>query len=867
MNVIPILEEYPTLRVLLQNTVVTQQNSPQVIAKLREGLDAFQNDLIAFRKSLSKRREKLGYELDVRGEREDEREEGSGGGEYDETNAISTTTRPEIQLSPPERKKSTGGRRPRSTSRVSLRGTGTKPAGKINTKHFRSMSVNTPKVPQSPLSTESTKHQFQKQQTQEVWGVGKTGGNLSYLLHAGLFALGLLPSSARPGFVLITDGVIKSNVQDEAIIRHMRREDVNCSVLLLGTSNGFSPGCNFGLVPDNEILRFLASATLGHFMFSEQCQDLDQTESSNASEFDGSGFDNQIRPPNMYHRMFLIRDICLGRPRQESQLIPHEENTDAQKGMNFPWDPRSLPVPVENHLIKYQEYSLPPDFSHIIAARVRQGFNLLSLAVEDHSTKSGEFSLRKERIQLVLSQQWQPNITVEYRIRASWYPAYIAQVETAGLTGAGSLGVIHGGIFARSKAPKAEIFIRAYGVFAHTLQNWDALQRRAQMMGLVTGADGLGNNAASPLYSKVYKLKKFLLEVYRVDEVLKSIIGHNTRYLAGSKPVSDDESETPVSKKEQNQRRYDNYVAAFKEFWNHINGLDIRSLMYSCYDTACIDILISHLKPYSSLKFAMTYEDYIDHCEDNIHQTTGRIKDYLEKHWMTFASDDEEVFVKILQKTKKNPFHAGDDHLELQSYDWTLQHGENLSFSNLQQVTSFVELRLRRENGNCLSARLMFFNADVYARRRIVGDLKEVLGSIRDDNKVWRYIPHRADELDSIYPKSDGRYLKVCKRPLSSLLMRDPRHLNSDDRIPQYLSKFSPLFSQRQVAHKPWFIARPTWLTAEFVVPNYLRHVTWKWQIEQVNTSAHKENDFWKVSDLAFQFICQYRLDQVSGTH
>ncbi|CAO3694793.1 unnamed protein product [Umbelopsis ramanniana] len=860
LNVIPILEEYPTLRVLLQNVVLTSQNSSKVLEKLKEGIDTFQNDLIAFRKSLLKRREKMGYALDVRGEREEEREEGSGGGEYDESHPLNATARSDVQQSGSERKKSLRGRRTRSSSRVSLRGSSSKPPIKISTKHMRSVSTNTVKPPPSPLPTITSKHQFQKQQAQEVWGVGKTGGNLSYLLHAGLFALGLQPSSARPGFVLITDGVIKSNIQDEAIIRQLRRDDVNCSVIQLGGSRGFTPGCTFGLVADNEILRFLATATLGHFMYAEECLDLKSKEA--AGEKDSAPWDNLIQPPNIYHRMLLIRDICLGLQRKDSKMLSVDEKNDDRHRLNFPWDPSSVPMPIENHLLKYQEYSLPSDFSHIIAARVRQGFGLQSLTVEDHSTKSGEFALRKERIQLVLSMQWQPNITVEYRIRASWFPAYIAQVESTGLTGGGGLGVLHGGIFARSKAPKAEIFIRAYGVFAHTLQNWDALQRRAQMMGLVLGEDRVGDYAATPLSSKVYKLKKFLSEVYRVDEVLKSIIGHNARYLAGSKPVSDDEGETPVSKKEQNLKRFDSYVEAFKDFWNHVNGLDIRTLMFSCYDTACIDILIAHLRPFSSLKFAMSYEEYIDRFEENIRKTATQIKDYLEKHWMTFISDDDEVFIKILQKTKKNPFQAGDDHLELASYDWNRNQGENMLFSNMQQVVSFVELRLRRENGNCLSARLMFFNADVYARRRIVRDLKDVLGKIRNDANAWRYYSHSIDKLDTLLPKPDGRYLKICKRPLSSLLMRDPRHLNSDDRIPQYLSKFSPLFSQRQVAHKPWFIARPTWLTAEFIVPNYLRHITWKWQIEQVNTNVQKDNDIWKVSERAFQFICQRRLDQ-----
>jgi hypothetical protein len=103
----------------------------------------------------------------------------------------------------------------------------------------------------------------------------------------------------------------------------------------------------------------------------------------------------------------------------------------------------------------------------------------------------------------------------------------------------------------------------------------------------------------------------------------------------------------------------------------------------------------------------------------------------------------------------------------------------------------------------------------------------------------------------------------VLQRPLSNLLMRDPAHLNSADRIPQYLTKFSPLYSQRQVAHKPWFISRPTWLTSEFIVPNYLRHITCKWQIDQVSTSAYKESSSWNITELAFQFICQGRLEQV----
>ncbi|KAJ2955540.1 hypothetical protein NQZ79_g8467 [Umbelopsis isabellina] len=861
LNVIPILEEYPTLRVLLQSVIVTPHNSPQVLEKLKEGLKTFQNDLIAFRKSLSKRREKMGYELDVRGEREEEQDI-AGGNEYDPATNVNTTSEP--QISSPERKRTLKGRRARSSSRISLRGIGTKTALKAGVKHNRSVSVNNQRVPPSPLVMEHAKHQIQpKQQAQEVWGVGKTGGNLSYLLHAGLFALGLLPQSARPGFVLITDGVIKSNVQDEAIIRQMRREDVNCSVIQVGAQHGFSPGCNFGLVADNEILRFLASATLGHFMYSEQCHETEQAETAASdAQLDQTGAETQIRPPNIYHRMFLIRDICFGRARTESQIIPLEEGVDSQTNLNFPWDPRSISPPVENHLLKYQEYPLPSDFSHVIAARVRQGFVVQSLNVEDHTTRSGEYSLRKERIQIVLLLQWQPNITVEYRIRASWFPAYIAQVETAGLTGPGGLGVLHGGIFARSKAPKAEIFIRAYAVFAHTLQNWDALHRRAQMMGLVTGGDSFGEYSASPLYSKVYKLKKFLLEIYRVDEVLKSFIGYNARYLSGSKPVSDEEVEISLSRKEQNQRRYDSYVAALKEFWNHANGLDVRSLMFSCYDVACIDILISNLKPYSSLKLTMSYEDYIDHFEHNIQHTISRIKDYVDKQWATLTSDDEDVYVKVLQKSRKNPFQAGDDHLELESYDWNREQGENLSLHNLQQVISFVELRLRRENGNSLSARLMFFNADVYARRRIVRDLKEGLNQIRYDNETWRSLSNRSEEPDPLYWQPDGRYLKVLQRPLSNLLMRDPAHLNSADRVPQYLTKFSPLYSQRQVAHKPWFISRPTWLTSEYIVPNYLRHITCRWQIDQVNALANKENSSWRILELAFQFICQNRLEQ-----
>ncbi|KAI7908111.1 uncharacterized protein BX663DRAFT_20475 [Cokeromyces recurvatus] len=66
INVIPILAEYSTIRVLLQNTIVSIDNISTVLNVLKDAIEAFKKDLGTFRKNLTIKRSKMGYELDVR---------------------------------------------------------------------------------------------------------------------------------------------------------------------------------------------------------------------------------------------------------------------------------------------------------------------------------------------------------------------------------------------------------------------------------------------------------------------------------------------------------------------------------------------------------------------------------------------------------------------------------------------------------------------------------------------------------------------------------------------------------------------------------------------------------------------------------
>ncbi|KAL9552740.1 hypothetical protein MBANPS3_003625 [Mucor bainieri] len=868
VNVIPMLVQHPTMRVFMQNVVITANNIHAIIRKLRIEFLAFQEDTVQFRKFMKRNRSNKGYNLDVGNEV-------APPGVLDPattttTTATTTTTtadnhkRPHLQTSHSE--------------------------GDLKAK-------DTSFYASTAAAAAATK--------KEVWGIGKSGANLSRILHAGHFALKLLPRQGRAQLILLTDGAMKSNVHDNTFVRQFAEEDITCHVIQIGYASSFIPGRNFGFVPDTEILQFLARATSGTFMYSDKCltkshatvfmyHDEQQpatpatTATTNDKSYPVIQFIDihkakHIQTPNIFHRQFLFRETILTRyhhselilqaekdsgtqlNRREANLIESSNERMLRERFNFPWDPHARPPEGEWRLLKYREYTLPAEFSHIIAARAREGFTVQSVTFDDgHNNNNKQHvdsgihdmeapptltAVRKERIQIVMILRWQPNVSIEYRIRATWLPSVIGSSSRNDAD-----VLLSSGIFARAKAPRAEIFVRTDASFAHMLQNWDMFRRRAQMMGVVTGAIYFGETYAAPVYSKIERLKAYLVDIFEGDEVLKTVIAFPCKFWMGES--------SRATAAEGPQAPQVAFVDAFKTFWERINTSDARARTRCWYDPGCIDLLVGDVSPYMTPKLSSSYnQEFVANVEHDILLMVNHVKAVMQA-WSDLEAHDG-TFVKMMHRLPSSPASCssnGDD-----------AHAKDYFAASQAYPPSFCELRVRHEYGRLITLRLLFFNVEVATRKRAVQALIHLVKT---------------------HPDTKLACNKVCERPFSRLLMRDPKHFEDpsadaasfaaaaaavnanaaslhQDNAQGKSSGESTVarpptgnLTQNQSRAKAWYLPVAMWLTSEYIVRDYLKHMTWTWQTDNHQDVYHRENKMMPIHDLAFQFLCQARLDQ-----
>ncbi|KAI8990040.1 hypothetical protein BDB01DRAFT_717763 [Pilobolus umbonatus] len=844
--------------VFMQNMIISTNNINAVIGKLRTEFHSFQHDATQFRKLLKQTKHHMGYNLDVGNEVTPGEEEIIESAAF--SNKKNKTYFPETSAIHTE---DTNGTDNKDTKKPALAS-----KGQTSSKTFKSTSYH------------STKN--------EVWGIGKTGANLSRILHAGYFALKLLPDEGRAQLILITDGAMKSNVHDNTFVRQFAEEDITCHIIHIGYYKSFIPGRNFGFVPDIEILKFLAIATNGTFMYSEEClTDANANVfSSNDDRVDRDTSTNKypviqsvdlnkathISRPNIYHIQFLFREIVLTKNHQhtESRLKGEEDSQNKINGRdslletnnqikgryNFPWDPNSKPPEGEWRLLKYREYILPSEFSHIIAARAREGFSIQSVTFDDGtSSRHGDPAIhdaallpsaKKERLQIIMVLRWQPNITIEYRIRATWLPSVIgSHVQNEKL-------LMQNGIFSWGKAPRAEIFVRTDASFAHMLQNWDVFRRRAQMMDVVTGSIFFGEVYASPVYSKIEKLKSYLVDIYEGDEALRSIIGFPNKFWmnATTAPYNETGTQNLGSTHSNSNGFLSNgrlgvipqqqaYIDAFKVLWEKINASDSRARTRCWYDPGCIDLLIGDVSPYMAPKLLSSYNmDFTSIVEEDILYMVDKLK-FVVRDWADFEGKDG-TFVKMMQRVISNPSISNEDATK----DY---------FSATRAVLpSFCELRLRHEYGRLATLRLLFFNMPATSRKRTKEHLINLVKTAEETKAACNMI---------------------CQRPFSRLLMRDKKHFfddsfspssHSSPTLPNHDGKESGLrnFQSSSNKSKAWYLPVAMWLTSEYIVRDYLRHMTWSYSTSNFQDSYHRANKMMPIHDLAFQFLCRARLDQ-----
>lgn len=841
VNVIPMLVEHPTMRVFTQNVIINTNNIHTIIRKLRSEFLAFQNETTQFRKSMKRNRPNMGYDLDVGNEVAPP----GGVGVMDATSFLQHV-------------------KPKSYSADSTPIVTTDTSNASSPLHTSASDINL-----AQKTKETSYHSSKK----EVWGIGKSGANLSRILHAGHFAFKLLPKQGRAQLILITDGAMKSNVHDNTFVRQFAEEDITCHIIQIGYASSFVPGRNFGFVPDTEILQFLARATCGTFMYSENCltkvpttssqDNKDQQKTYPVVQFVDLNKAKHISTPNIFHRQFLFRETVLTRYHHSESIlqaekdsgIPHRRDNNLESELrdrfNFPWDPYAKPPEGDWRLLKYREYTLPAEFSHIIAARAREGFTVQSVTFDDgtgsknfdsgiHNLEVPDFSaVRKERIQIVMMMRWQPNISIEYRIRATWLPAVIGSTSTYKNQDV----LMSSSIFSRGKAPRAEIFVRTDAGFAHMLQNWDIFKRRVQMMGVVTGSIYFGESYTAPMYSKIEKLKTYLVDIYEGDEVLKTVIGFpNKFWLSASNSNNNNNDQTsylrPESQSNTSSRpgsiyqQKPHFIDSFKEYWERMNGSETRARTRSWYDPGCIDLLVGDVSPYMTPKLTSTSsQDFVMNVEEDILYMVDRVRDVM-REWSDFEAK-EGTFVKMMHRIMTSPA-VGED----QNKDYFT--------ASFIYPPSFCELRIRHEYGRLITLRLLFFNVDVLIR-----------------NRTTEYLIHLLKTADDTKAACN----MICERPFSRLLMRDMKHfadieIEPNPETPGGERAINSL-TKKQNQSEAWYLPVATWLTSEYIVRDYLRRMTWTWQTDNHQDLYHKENKMMPIHDLAFQFLCQVRLDQV----
>lgn len=859
VNVIQMLVDHPTMSVFIQNVVITVNNIHSIIKKLHTEFLNFQEATVQFRKFIKNKRENMGYNLDVGSEVAPP----GGVGVLDATSSLTQTLKKSFSVDSIYKEEDNQSEVNRSNSEFDL----------------------------SSKGKESSFYSSKK----EVWGIGKSGANLSRILHAGHFALNLLPNQGRAQLVLITDGAMKSNVHDNTFVRQFAEQDITCHVIQIGYSSGFIPGRNFGFVPDTEILQFLSRATNGSFMYSDACTprlpddvalfnaadvpspSVTSAEPLHRTEFPIVQFVDinrakHIKTPNIFHRQFLFREVILTRQHHSELRLQADGDSQGRRELsggnlmegdllrdrfNFPWDPYAKAPEGDWRLLKYREYILPSEFSHIIAARAREGFSVQSVAFDNgtgskhldsgiHDLEASDLtSVRKERIQIVMTMRWQPNIIIEYRIKATWLPTIIGN-------GAKSLSsqdiLMSCNIFSRGKAPRAEIFVRTDTGFAHMLQNWDMLKRRAQMMGVVTGSIYFGEAYAAPVYSKIEKLKTYLVDIYESDEVLRTIIGFPTKFWLNASSGAESSAPASVSSNQPDSRstssnltrssivqQMTSYIEAFKKIWERINNSEARARTRCWYDPGCIDLLVGDVSPFMTPKLSSTYnEEFVLNIEEDILLMLNHVKDVV-REWSDFEAADG-TFVRIVHKLSSM---SAVNNEEL----------KDLFTPSLGYPPSFCELRVRHEYGRLITLRLLFFNVEVLGRQKII---EHIIHSL----KVNKYTKASCN--------------MICERPFSRMLMRDSVHftdITATGSNNEVSVRPAGNLTKNQSRAKAWYLPVAMWLTSEYIVRDYLKHMTWSWQTDSHQDVYHKENKMMPIHDLAFQFLCQVRLDQVNETY
>jgi hypothetical protein len=131
-----------------------------------------------------------------------------------------------------------------------------------------------PAAPPLPSPSSSLVHTTQAKQESEARELLEDNAFTKSVLN-GIFSLSLLPEFAAVRLVVMTDGVVSVPDQTnmDALLEQLLASNTTCSFLQVTSIN--SMDCSLGMVPDSELLHFIAMSSFGSLLFANEIPAVD----------------------------------------------------------------------------------------------------------------------------------------------------------------------------------------------------------------------------------------------------------------------------------------------------------------------------------------------------------------------------------------------------------------------------------------------------------------------------------------------------------------------------------------------------------------------------------------------------------------
>lgn len=213
------------------------------------------------------------------------------------------------------------------------------------------------------------------------------------MLRYGMLALTLLPEHSCAHMIIVTDGIVGNtdvHVLD-SVIQQLRATTIACSFLHVGST--YHPHCADGLIPYQDLLHFIAKATLGTYMsFIPYSVHMNGTEM------------------NIYHKNFLCWQLY--RKDCYNLLIPDYSNWHSTNLLFYEQKSTQL-------LQKKQiEDKVTCTLSSLLCCRLREGYLIKRANVRD------------EILEICFVLLWKSSVLLEYIVTCPWLTKSLSASNT-----------------------------------------------------------------------------------------------------------------------------------------------------------------------------------------------------------------------------------------------------------------------------------------------------------------------------------------------------------------------------------------------------------------------------------------------------